>query len=164
MSDPVSGGAGKIAEQMLKEVQQAMQTEQLAQQQAQDATQVNRFENVLQTQQVNNVQATESTQRTTEVLRSATNAQRVPELPAAGHALDTSRLRTGFQRVVEDIMKGQDKYGKIMELAMSGREFSQTELLALQAGVYRFSQELELTSKVIEKGTSAVKQTLNTQV
>ena len=39
-----------------------------------------------------------------------------------------------------------------------------SELLAVQAGVYKFSQELELTSKVVEKATSGVKQTLQTQV
>ena len=44
-----------------------------------------------------------------------------------------------------------------------GKEFA-VELLAIQAGVYKFSQELELTSKVVEKATSGVKQTLQTQV
>jgi hypothetical protein len=51
-----------------------------------------------------------------------------------------------------------------MKMALSGRQFTPPELLAMQAGVYRFSQELELTSKVIEKATSGIKQTMNTQV
>jgi len=34
----------------------------------------------------------------------------------------------------------------------------------MQAGVYRFTQELELTSKVVEKATATIKQTMNTQV
>ena len=53
---------------------------------------------------------------------------------------------------------------KIMHMALSGRQFSPTELLAMQAGVYRFSQELHLTGKVVEKATGGIKQTLNTQV
>ena len=53
---------------------------------------------------------------------------------------------------------------KIIKLATSGRTFNPTELLAIQAGVYKFSQELELTSKVVEKATDGVKQTLQTQV
>ena len=61
-------------------------------------------------------------------------------------------------------MDGQGKLDKIIKLATSGRSFSPTELLAVQAGVYKFSQELELTSKVVEKATSGVKQTLQTQV
>ena len=44
------------------------------------------------------------------------------------------------------------------------KSFTPTELLAVQAGVYKFSQELELTSKVVEKATDGVKQTLQTQV
>src|SRR3712207_7385062 len=52
-----------------------------------------------------------------------------------------------------------NKLEEIINLSMSGRNFSTSELLALQAGVYRFTQELELTSKVVEKGTSTTKQT-----
>jgi hypothetical protein len=51
-----------------------------------------------------------------------------------------------------------------MNMALSGKQFSPTELLAMQAGVYRFSQELDLTSKVVQQFASGVKQTLNTQV
>lgn len=164
MSDPVSGGAGKVAEQMLKEVQQAMQqTEQIAGQQQQvDPTR--QFSEVLQSQNVQQIDGVAASRTTTEVLRTATAAQRAPAVPVTGQALDSSPVRSGFKRILDDVLQGQDKYGKILEMAVSGREFSQAELLALQAGVYRFSQELELTSKVIEKGTSAIKQTLNTQV
>ena len=52
----------------------------------------------------------------------------------------------------------------ILELAESGRTFSPTELLALQAHVYRASQELDLAGKVVEKATGGVKQVLQTQV
>ena len=61
-------------------------------------------------------------------------------------------------------MQGQNKLEEIINLSLSGRNFSSSELLALQAGVYRFTQELELTSKVVEKGTATIKQTMNTQV
>ena len=69
---------------------------------------------------------------------------------------ETERRQHRFQ--------GQDKMAGLMKLAMSGKKFNSTELLALQAGVYRFSQELEITSKVVEKATSGIKQTMNTQV
>jgi len=162
MSDPLTGGgASKVAEEMLKEVQNAMnQADQIAR-----ADQVGgpQFSEVLQSQRTVEVQGTRSPQTATDILRAATQ-QRAPAVPAIGSAIDTSRFRNGLQRIVEDVMQGQNKYGKILNLAMSGRQFSHSELLALQAGVYRFSQELELTSKVIEKGTSAIKQILNTQV
>ena len=37
------------------------------------------------------------------------------------------------------------------------------ELLALQAGVYRYSQEVDLASKIVDKATTAVKTTLQSQ-
>lgn len=164
MSDPISGGAGKVAEQMLKEVQSAMDQADVAQQPNIQGTQ---FSQVMETQRVGELDVTSQTQNPTDVIRGAmqnARAQNVPAVPPEQRAIDSSRLTNGLKRIVEDVMQGQNKFGKILDLAMSGREFSHTELLALQAGVYRFSQELELTSKVIEKGTSAIKQTLNTQV
>ena len=71
---------------------------------------------------------------------------------------------TQLTKVLNSVVSGQDKMSKIIKLATSGRAFNPTELLAIQAGVYKFSQELELTSKVVEKATDGVKQTLQTQV
>lgn len=165
LSDPMSGGAAKVAEEMLKEVQTAMQeAEKLAQQQKPANVE---FNDVL------NAQQTQGTQRIGGVgdpaidrLRAAIDANRTttPPVPAAGASNNSRPANSGLQRVMEDVMSGQNKLEEIINLAISGRNFSQSELLALQAGVYRFTQELELTSKVIEKGTSSVKQTLNTQV
>jgi hypothetical protein len=163
MSDPLSGGgASKVAQEMLKEVQTAMQQVDRAGQSQQ--VQGPQFAELLEAQRVGDAQRVGGPQSATDILRAATQAQRAPAVPPVGTAIDTGRLQNGLKRIIEDVMQGQNKYGKILDLAMSGREFSQTELLALQAGVYRFSQELELTSKVVEKGTAAIKQTLNTQV
>ena len=71
---------------------------------------------------------------------------------------------TQLTKILSSLITGQDKMSKIIKLATSGRSFTPTELLAVQAGVYKFSQELELTSKVVEKATDGVKQTLQTQV
>ena len=163
MSDPISGGASKVAEQMLKEVQTAMDQADVAQQQTPET----QFNQVMESQRVGETQPGAQAQSSTDVIRGAMDSSRgnnFPVVPPEQRAIDTSRLTNGLKRIVEDVMQGQNKFGKVLDLAMSGREFSHTELLALQAGVYRFSQELELTSKVIEKGTSAIKQTLNTQV
>ena len=66
--------------------------------------------------------------------------------------------------LIEGLVEGQDKMGQIMKVAMSGKKLSSSEMLAMQAGIYRCSQELEITSKVVEKATSGIKQTMNTQV
>lgn len=161
MSDPLSSGAGKMAEEMMKEVQSAMkQADQLAQSQQTPTTQ---FSDMLNTQQAGGVQGVGRPDMT-ELLRAARDAQGVPRVPAIGNNLDSKPVMNGLQRIMEDVMQGQNKLEEIINMSLSGRNFSSSELLALQAGVYRFTQELELTSKVVEKGTATIKQTMNTQV
>lgn len=164
MADP-TGMAGKVAEEMLKEVQEAMkQAEQLAEAQKTQQTPDVQFSQVMNAQQVGAAQEIRPGNDSTNVLRAATQAQRVPGMAPVGDSLNSSPVMSGVQRIMTDVMSGQNKLEEIVSLAISGRNFSTSELLALQAGVYRFTQELELTSKVIEKGTSSIKQTLNTQV
>ena len=108
------------------------------------------FQDVLeQTSSPAGMDNTISTQKTTEVKQ---------DLP-----VEKTR-DTQLTKVLNSVVSGQDKMSKIIKLATSGRSFNPTELLAIQAGVYKFSQELELTSKVVEKATDGVKQTLQTQV
>ena len=108
------------------------------------------FQDVLQqTSSPAGMDNTISTQKTTEVKQ---------DLP-----VEKTR-DTQLTKVLNSVVSGQDKMSKIINLATSGRSFNPTELLAIQAGVYKFSQELELTSKVVEKATDGVKQTLQTQV
>lgn len=98
---------------------------------------------------------------TVDVLRQARAEQRSPSTRVgATERVEESKL----QQMINQLVGGQDKMTKIMNMALSGRQFSPTELLAMQAGVYRFSQELDLTSKVVQQATSGIKQTLNTQV
>lgn len=68
------------------------------------------------------------------------------------------------QAVLNEVADAQAKLDSILKMAESGRTFSPAELLAFQAHAYRASQELDLAGKVVEKATSGVKQTLNTQV
>jgi hypothetical protein len=159
MSDPLSSGAGKVAEEMLKEVATAIQQ----QDQAKDAPNV-QFQQVIESQQVNQIQEARIGADSTNVLRLGVQANRAPDVPAIGNQIDTKPMMNGLHRILEDVMQGQNKLEEIINLALSGRNFSTPELLALQAGVYRFTQELELTSKVVEKATATIKQTMNTQV
>ncbi len=70
----------------------------------------------------------------------------------------------GFKSILSGVVEGQNKLDDVIKLSLSGQKFDQQELLAIQASVYKFNQELDLTSKVVEKATSGVKQTLQTQV
>jgi hypothetical protein len=165
MGDPLSSSAGKVAEEMMKEVQSAMKQADQAQQ-AQQTNPTQQFQDVLNTQKVGEVGGVQDAAKPNmvELLRAARDAQNTTRVPAIGNNLDSKPLSNGLQRIMEDVMQGQNKLEEIINLSLSGKNFSSSELLALQAGVYRFTQELELTSKVVEKGTSTIKQVMNTQV
>jgi hypothetical protein len=162
MADPISTGAAKVAEEMMKEVQSAMkQADQLAQAQPTGGVQ---FQDMLQAQRVGEVGGVGGMRpEVSDVLRTA-RAGQAPAVPAVGQTLDSRPMMSGLHRMMEDVMAGQNKLEDIINLSLSGRNFSSQELLAMQAGVYRFTQELELISKVVEKATSTIKQTMNTQV
>jgi hypothetical protein len=66
--------------------------------------------------------------------------------------------------VVAHLEQGQNYMDSLISQGMSGKQFSNAELISLQAGMYKYTQELDLTSKVVEKATSGIKDTLKTQV
>jgi hypothetical protein len=61
------------------------------------------------------------------------------------------------------IMRGERTVDRAIQKARAGHVFRHEELLALQSGVYRYTQELELASKVVDKATGAVRHTLQSQ-
>ncbi|MCE9671718.1 ATP-dependent helicase HrpB [Myxococcus stipitatus] len=67
-------------------------------------------------------------------------------------------------QVARDLEQGQRVLDRIIASASSGASFSNAELLSLQASMYRYTQELDLVSRVVEKGTSGLKDVLKTQV
>ena len=166
MIDPTGGGVGKAAEELLKEMQSQQDLQKTDQKQgAGDSS--GSFQNTMQTQQAQNTPAPTQVNKAEEVGKSSNvlmNAQ-VNSTPLTTKVGATSRTeRSKMASMVEGLVNGQDKMTKMMEVAMSGKKLGPQELLAMQAGIYRFSQELELTSKVVEKATSGLKQTMNTQV
>jgi hypothetical protein len=66
--------------------------------------------------------------------------------------------------IVNELEEGQLNLDRLIEAGANGKDFTTPELLALQAGMYKYSQELDLTSKVVEKATTGLKDTLKTQV
>lgn len=157
-------GIGKAAQDLMQEMQKAQEQSQNLQQQKVGGGQ--NFQDVMSqqvqdTSQVQGVQQTHNTQQAANVLSQARINQSLPstKVGAAAEAKDSRVIK-----MMQGLVSGQDKMQQIMNSALSGRQFNQQELLAMQAGVYRYSQELELTSKVVEKATSGIKQTMNTQV
>ena len=172
MADPISGGIGKASEQMMKQLQKQMQ-DQVQNQQgpekanfqnmvAQGPSQVQGTQNVTQAQQVNDVQKTTETMSAADVLKAA--QQKGITDPTKAQKVTKSASGRGLRKMLSQIVEGQNKLDDIIKMATSGKVYGQQDLLAIQASVHKFSQELELTSKVVEKATSGIKQTMSTQV
>jgi len=64
---------------------------------------------------------------------------------------------------VRSLERGQRFVDRVIRQGLAGRDFSPDELIAIQAGVYRYTQELELFSRLVEKVVSGMKQTLQAQ-
>ncbi|RYF10067.1 MAG: hypothetical protein EOO40_05810 [Deltaproteobacteria bacterium] len=169
--DPSSGGlGGQVAGQLAKEMQTAQShIQQLEKEQSQVSGSKEAFNQTLQAQQSSQTQQVapveqipgQSATAVTDVLRQA-KAQAVTPSTRIGATEKVAESK--LQNMIDNLVNGQDKMTKIMQMALSGRQFGPSELLAMQAGVYRYSQELDLTSKVVQQATSGIKQTLNTQV
>jgi hypothetical protein len=66
--------------------------------------------------------------------------------------------------VVRELEQGQLRLDRLIGAGTSGKHFSNGELLSLQASMYKYTMELDLTSKVVEKATSGLKDIVKTQV
>ena len=163
MIDPSGGGAGKAAGELLKEMQQAQKDLQKTEQNSPGKT--NSFQNTLQAQQPQKTPAPQQVQEVGKPSNVLLNAKVNAAAPSTRVGATARTERSKVADMIEGLVNGQDKMTQIMEMALnSDQKMSPRELLAMQAGVYRFSQELDLTSKVVEKATSGLKQTMNTQV
>jgi hypothetical protein len=69
-----------------------------------------------------------------------------------------------FAAVLGQISQQQNQLDTMIGKIQRGQTLSATQLLALQALVYRHSENVEVVSKVIDKTVSALKTTLNMQV
>jgi len=174
MADPIGGGGvSKATQQMMQEMMRQQQEQAQGPNKAGGAQFANKVEgaqNAQGPQEINKVQEAQKTVKTEQSLgahqvlkatqtQKTTNATGVSRVEGAG-----GLEKAGMKRLLDQVAGGQGKLDQIIKMATSGKTFNQQELLAIQAGVYKFSQEMELTSKVVEKATSGVKQTMQTQV
>lgn len=89
---------------------------------------------------------------------------RVPSGPVAVTPASWGVTEVDARRAVSHVLAAQKRLDEVLVLAQSGKTFTPAELLALQAQVYRSSQELDLAGKVVEKASSGIKQILQTQL
>lgn len=87
-----------------------------------------------------------------------------PARPAGPLSPAPSPFEAGAKRMVTRILQDERAVDRGLAAAMSGKQLSSQELIVLQAKVIKYSQELEVASRLVEKATSAVKQIMTTQV
>jgi vacuolar-type H+-ATPase catalytic subunit A/Vma1 len=121
------------------------------------------------TQQVSQTRQVETINKTEKAALNKVNGANTDSLTSRGaQAVDarpeTSKASNMVTSVVTSLEKGQINLEKLINSGMSGKHFSNGELLSLQASMYKYTQELDLTSKVVEKATSGLKDVVKTQV
>jgi hypothetical protein len=121
------------------------------------------------TQRTEQVRHTESVNKTEKAALNKVNTAGQEPATARGAEAVNGKQEAGkvgnmLSHVVGELEKGQVNMEKLIQAGASGKTFSNAELLSLQAGMYKYTQELDLTSKVVEKATSGLKDTLKTQV
>lgn len=72
-----------------------------------------------------------------------------------------------FARILRGLGREVDRGEKLVRRAVSGaggrQEMGNVELLALQAGVYRYSEAVDLSAKLVDRASSGVKTVLQGQ-
>ena len=84
----------------------------------------------------------------------------MPKPPPAAGPVTTSPVRVLLERAVDS----ERNVDTLLAAAARGKTVAPSELLALQATVFRYSQAVEIVSRATDKLVGAVKQTMGTQV
>lgn len=85
----------------------------------------------------------------------------------AGYILNESiKKNEGERKFVEifrELDRGEEFMDKVIKRALNGADFSPKELIAIQAGIYNYTQKLELFSKLVDRAASCIRQVLSSQ-
>jgi transcription termination factor NusB len=174
MAGPLAGiGAAQIAQQKLpnQAAQQAQKSapskfDQAMKPQGADAAQ--KAGQVQASQQVQHVDKAKQIEQAGKIQKSSlnkvTDKMTAKGMDPVAQKNEVNKTKSLLSGMVENMEKGQVSIDKLIQGGLSGKNFSNTEMLAMQAGMYKYTQELELTGKVVEKATSGLKDTLKTQV
>jgi len=94
----------------------------------------------------------------------------VPETPGQGAGASAAERRAGptpFARLLDglgrELESGEALAERAIHAGAGSGGMTPEALLALQAGIYRYSEEVDLVTKLVDRGTQAVKATLQNQ-
>ncbi len=84
--------------------------------------------------------------------------------PRTTHAGDAGGVAGAAREALASVEQARARLDAVVAAARAGRTFTAQELLALQAQAYRYSQTVEVASRVVEQAVQSVKQAVNTPV
>ena len=82
-------------------------------------------------------------------------------LTAQARPPEPPRPAAQLASALRSLEASQARLDRVLQAARSGRTFTAGELLALQSDAYRFTQTLDVASKLVEQGVQSVKQAVN---
>jgi hypothetical protein len=79
--------------------------------------------------------------------------------PAPAHAAPntTRSFASVVQNIGREAQRGEHLVEQVLGIARNGQKIEPADLLALQAGIYRYGEVVDLTSKLVDRATQAVK-------
>jgi hypothetical protein len=84
-----------------------------------------------------------------------------PPAPEPGDE-DAERVPSDFERLLRAVAANIEEGERIVAGARSGHtSLDAAELIALQAGIYRYSEAIDLSAKLVDRATSAVRTVLS---
>lgn len=136
---------------------------------SQGAGQVDKANHVQQAQQIQKIDQTKHVDQVAKTNKADMN--KLDNKSVTGKGMDPVQQKNEVNKsgsmvmnMMSSLEKGQVNIDKMINGGLSSKNMSQGELLQLQAGMYKYTQELDLCSKVVEKATSGLKDTLKTNV
>ncbi len=87
-----------------------------------------------------------------------------PPAPPPGGPASPARAVPPARALLERALGAESRIDALLTAAATGRTFSPGQLLALQSTVFRYSQTVEVVSRVADRLVGTIKQTMGTQV
>lgn len=75
-----------------------------------------------------------------------------------------SKTTNTISAIMSSLEQGNARIDALLKTSLSKKNMSNQELLVMQAGMYKYTQELDLCSKVVDKAINGLKDVLKTQV
>jgi hypothetical protein len=96
-------------------------------------------------------------------LVSASRPAAAARVPPAAAGEGPSAFARVLQGLGSEVQRGEALTRRALVAGQSGRDLAPAELLALQAGIYRYSEAVDLASRLIDRAASGVKTALQAQ-